>query len=333
MSRTSRTRRTSRLRRIPLRGRGPALTAGAAAALAGTALALGLTSANAARTAPAAAPQAQLQTQVRAQQAAAAAPAFRLPFPCGQTWTGNSSASSAHTGNEIDFNRGGTAEADNGDTVVAAAAGKVIRSTRHVDESGFGNHVVVQHSGGYTTWYAHLKYRSVGVGRQVAAGEKIGAVGRTTRPSNGGMSSHLHYEVRLNGGYPPVAAYFGGKRFGYPQQRLTACGGGAADPVADICGAGYAKIDEATLKKGATTYGKVYLGYKDGRNCVITVKPKGAATAMAATLQVKGAAARSDKGDFTTYAGPVTAAAPGKCVKWGGSIGPASYTSAYEHCG
>ncbi|MEV4019563.1 M23 family peptidase, partial [Nonomuraea angiospora] len=35
-----------------------------------------------------------------------AAPSFQLPFPCGQTWTGNSSASSAHKSYEIDFNRG-----------------------------------------------------------------------------------------------------------------------------------------------------------------------------------------------------------------------------------
>ncbi|WP_119730173.1 M23 family metallopeptidase [Thermomonospora amylolytica] len=271
---------------------------------------------------------------VRPVAAAAAMPAFRLPFPCGQTWRGNSSASSAHTGYEIDFNRGSTPEADNGDTVVAAAAGKVIRSTRHVNESGFGNHVVIQHSGGYTTWYAHLKYRSVSVGQQVAAGQKIGAVGRTTRPSNSGMSSHLHYEVRLNGAYPPVAAYFGGRRFGYPQQTLTACAAPAApSKVAEICGSGYKKIDEATLKKNGVTYGKVYLGYKDGTNCVITVKPKGARTAMAATLQVQGGTTRSDKGNFTYYAGPVKAAASGKCVKWGGTIGPASYTSPFEHCG
>ena len=50
---------------------------------------------------------------------------FQLPFPCGQAWTGNSSASSAHQSWEIDFNRGSTADADLGDTVVAAAAGTV----------------------------------------------------------------------------------------------------------------------------------------------------------------------------------------------------------------
>ncbi|WP_433333829.1 M23 family metallopeptidase [Spirillospora sp. CA-294931] len=266
--------------------------------------------------------------------AAQAAPAFRLPFPCGQVWTGNSNRSSAHTRYEIDFNRGSSPEADNGHAVVAAAAGTVVRSTRHVNQSGFGNHVVIQHSGGYATWYAHLKYRSVKVGQKVASGTKIGAVGRTTRPSNSGMSSHLHYEVRLNGGYPPVAASFGGRRFAYPQQTLKACAKPPAPhPVTQICGAGYRKIDEAALRRGGKTYGRVYLGYKSGYNCVITVKPKGAKTAMSATLQVRGAAARTDRGNYTWYAGPIRSAAGKKCVKWGGSIGSAAYTSPFEHCG
>lgn len=33
----------------------------------------------------------------------AAAPAFQLPFPCNQTWHGNSSNSNAHETYEIDF--------------------------------------------------------------------------------------------------------------------------------------------------------------------------------------------------------------------------------------
>ncbi|WP_344457017.1 M23 family metallopeptidase [Actinomadura kijaniata] len=307
--------------------------AGIAVVTAGTAAAVAVAdSPEPVRTAPAGA---RAGAAGAAGAAAKAMPRFRLPFPCGQVWTGNSSRSSVHTGYEIDFNRGRTAEADNGDTVVAAAAGKVIRSTRHTTQSGFGHHVVIQHSGGYTTWYAHLKYRSVTTGQQVAAGTKIGAVGRSTRPGNGGMSSHLHYEVRYNGGYPPVEAYFEGRRFGYPQQALEACSAGApapADPVAQICGPGYRKIDEAVLRKGGRTYGRVYLGYRNGSNCVATVKPKGARAAMTAFLQVKGAATKTDRGSYQWYAGPVRAAAAGKCVRWGGGISGVSYASGFEHC-
>ncbi|GAB3878745.1 hypothetical protein GCM10027612_03330 [Microbispora bryophytorum subsp. camponoti] len=61
-------------------------------------------------------------TTAPAASAAGARPDFQMPFPCGQVWTGNSSASSAHQSYEIDFNRGSTADADYGDTVVAAAA-------------------------------------------------------------------------------------------------------------------------------------------------------------------------------------------------------------------
>jgi len=277
---------------------------------------------------------------VAAQNASAAAmPMFRLPFPCGQKWRGDTVASSAHTKYEIDWNQGpDLSNVDEGRTVVAAAAGKVIRSTHHVNQSGYGNHVVIQHSGGYQTWYAHMRYRSVKVGQTVKAGQKIGAVGHTSRPGNN-ITSHLHYEVRRNGQYPPVAAYFDGKRFSYPAPRpgktLTShnCGGGGStSTVEKICGSGFKQIDKHALGKSAT----IYLGYNKSnkQNCVITVKPKkGSKTSMSATLQVKGAKAKTDKGSFTWYAGPVKAAAGSKCVIWGGSIGTSSWKSKYSHCG
>ncbi|MEU5880280.1 M23 family metallopeptidase [Spirillospora sp. NPDC047279] len=281
---------------------------------------------------------------VAAGAAAAAMPAFRLPFPCGQKWRGDTVASSAHTKYEIDFNQGpDLSNVDEGKTVVASAAGTVIRSTKHVNQSGYGNHVVIQHSGGYQSWYAHLKSRSVKVGQKVSSGTKIGALGRTTKPSRAGMTAHLHYEVRKNGQYPPVAAYFSGKRFPYPAPRpgvtLTACKGGttppppAANPVAKICGKGFKQIDKHALGKAAT----VYLGYSSaskGTNCVITVKKAGAKVKMSATLQGKGGKAKSDAGNFTTYAGPVKTANLGnKCVRWGGSIGSTKWLSGYGHCG
>ncbi|MFD0687843.1 M23 family metallopeptidase [Actinomadura fibrosa] len=262
-----------------------------------------------------------------ASAAAAAMPTFQLPFPCGQTWTG-SNKSSAHTGYEIDFNWGTTGEADNGKPVVAAAAGTVIRS-EYSTSSGYGNMVYIRHSGGYVTRYAHLKKRLVAVGASVAKGQQIGQVGNTS--AKYAIISHLHYELRDSAG-SQLPAYFEGRKFGYPTQTLTACGGAPSDPVASVCGSGFTKIDEAVLKKGATTLGRVYLGYGAGQNCVVTVKPKGAKAAMAATLQVEGATAKSDKGDFTWYAGPVKAAAASKCVKWGGTIDGVTYTSTYEHC-
>jgi hypothetical protein len=41
----------------------------------------------------------------------------------------------------------------------------------------------------------------------------------------------------------------------------------------------------------------------------------------------------SDTGNFQYYAGPVSAAAPKTCVKWGGSINGIAFESGFSHCG
>ncbi|WP_240506282.1 M23 family metallopeptidase [Thermoactinospora rubra] len=268
-----------------------------------------------------------------------AAPSFQLPFPCGQKWTGNSSASSAHRSYEIDFNRGSTADADLGDTVVAAAAGTVVISSHQGSANGFGNLVKIDHGGGWTTYYAHLNVRSVKAGDRVSQGQKIGTVGKTSKPGNN-ISPHLHYEVRQGSGYPGNIrkAVFNGVTFGYPHQTLTSknkCGGGTTNPhtPGEVCGAGYKVIDSAALGSAGT----VYLLYNagNGYNCVATLKKTslGTATATSAFLEVQGKARVTDSGSFAYYAGPVRAAAAGKCVKWGGKAGSATYTSPFEHCG
>jgi len=90
-------------------------------------------------------------------------------------------------------------------------------------------------------------------------------------------------------------------------------------------------IDYATLGSAGT----VYLLYKDGTNCVVTIKATsiGTASATSAFLEVEGATRTTDSGSFAYYAGPVTKSAAGKCVKWGGSVGSNAYTSPFEHCG
>jgi murein DD-endopeptidase MepM/ murein hydrolase activator NlpD len=149
---------------------------------------------------------------------ASAAPAFQLPFPCDQTWHGNSSNSGAHRSYEIDFNRGSTPDADLGDRVVAAAKGTVRTASHQGSANGFGNLVKIEHSGGYFTYYAHLKTMTVTVGQKVSRGQSIGTVGKTSKPGNN-ITPHLHYEVRLgSSGYPGniKPATFNGSRFDYP---------------------------------------------------------------------------------------------------------------------
>ncbi|GAA3595604.1 M23 family metallopeptidase [Nonomuraea rosea] len=267
-----------------------------------------------------------------------AAPSFQLPFPCGQSWTGNSSGSSAHKSYEIDFNRGSSASADLGDTVSAAAAGTVTISAHQGSTNGFGNLVKIDHGGGWTTYYAHLNARSVAAGARVTQGQKVGTVGNTSKPGNN-ISPHLHFEVREGTGYPGNVrkAVFNGTTFGYPNQTLTSkngCGG-ATNPhtAASVCGSGYKVIDSAALGSAGTAY--LLFNSASGNNCVATIKKTslGKATAASAYLEVEGKTRATDSGSFTYYAGPIRAAASGKCVKWGGKAGTSVYNSPFEHCG
>jgi Peptidase family M23 len=272
--------------------------------------------------------------------AAGPRPNFQLPFPCNQTWTGNSSASSAHESWEIDFNRGGTADADLGDTVVAAAGGKVVISAHQGSTNGYGNLVKIDHGGGWSSYYAHLRVRSVALNAQVAQGQKIGEVGNTSKPGNN-ISPHLHYEVRTTDTSYPAniqKAVFNGTTFGYPIQTVTSkntcSGGGNGNPydATEVCGTGYQVIDQAAIGSAATVY--LLYNSSNSNNCVATIKSTsvGTASAVSSYLEVQGSARITDSGNFDYYAGPVRAAAANKCVKWGGSAGTAKYDSGFEHC-
>lgn len=92
------------------------------------------------------------------------------------------------------FHNGIDIPAPKGTNIVAANAGTVIIATYN---SSYGNYIVIDHGGGYTTYYAHqTKFASgIKVGKQVGRGDVIGYVGST------GMSTgpHLHFEIRKNG--------------------------------------------------------------------------------------------------------------------------------------
>ncbi|MEU4423179.1 protein kinase [Actinoplanes sp. NPDC024001] len=106
--------------------------------------------------------------------------------------------------------------------------------------------------------------------------------------------------------------------------------------AAQVCGSGYQVIDSAALKASGAVKGRVYLLYQasSGKNCVVTLKTTsvGEKTATTAYLEVKGKSRVTDSGSFAYYAGPVRAAAAATCVKWGGSVGTATYASPFEHC-
>ena len=88
-----------------------------------------------------------------------------------------------HKGIDIAYRRG--------IEVLSAANGKVIE--RKYDPMGFGNYIVIRHSYGFATKYAHLDNVYVEEGDTVTQGQKIGTMGNT------GLSTgpHLHFEVRI----------------------------------------------------------------------------------------------------------------------------------------
>jgi murein DD-endopeptidase MepM/ murein hydrolase activator NlpD len=62
-------------------------------------------------------------------------------------------------------------------------------------QNGYGNVVVVTHSGGRETVYAHLSRIDVNKGATVAQGALIGAVGAT----GWATGPHLHFEFKVKG--------------------------------------------------------------------------------------------------------------------------------------
>lgn len=101
-----------------------------------------------------------------------------------------------HTGIDI--------PAPKGTQILAAKSGVVVTSAYH---NSYGNYVVVSHSDGTSTLYAHMSKRNATVGQTVAQGSVVGYVG-TTGSSTG---NHLHFEIRVNGTRKDPVNYFKSK--------------------------------------------------------------------------------------------------------------------------
>ncbi|MDH5147031.1 M23 family metallopeptidase, partial [Microbacterium sp. RD12] len=63
----------------------------------------------------------------------------------------------------------------------------------------YGNYIRIQHGGGISTGYAHIKPGGINVrsGQWVRSGQVIAYAGDTGRS----FGCHLHFEVYINGGY------------------------------------------------------------------------------------------------------------------------------------
>ncbi len=98
--------------------------------------------------------------------------------------------------------------ANSGSTLSAIASGTVSIAEY---SSSYGNYVVIYHSDGTTSLYAHMSSMAVSAGDSVSQGQTIGYVGSTGNSTG----PHLHFEIRVNGSCVDPLPYFSGISFSY----------------------------------------------------------------------------------------------------------------------
>lgn len=91
------------------------------------------------------------------------------------------------------FHKGLDFAAPAGTPIYASKGGKVVYSG--YNSGGYGKLVIIEHSNGDQTYYAHCSKLYVNVGDSVSQGDRIAGVG-STGDSTG---NHLHFEIRKNG--------------------------------------------------------------------------------------------------------------------------------------
>lgn len=94
---------------------------------------------------------------------------------------------------QVTFNSGVALQAKEGSPVLSVGEGTVAFAG---DRGPYGNLIVINHSGGRQTRYAHLQVITVKAGQQVEQGDRIGSVGVTGTTVLD--EPYLHFEVRYN---------------------------------------------------------------------------------------------------------------------------------------
>ncbi len=179
--------------------------------------------------------------------AAAAAPDFQMPFACGQTWLGSTRPYHSPSPYAIDWTRNSD---DLGHPVIASVPGTVT-SVINLGDRSYGLYVVVDHGGGWTTLYAHLKAAFVVTGEYVDQGQAIGLLG----DSGDATGPHLHFEERLNKVDQP--AYFNSSKFVY-NSWLTSANCADAPVTGDWNGDGTTDVGVFYRKGGLAQFQERY---------------------------------------------------------------------------
>ncbi len=79
-----------------------------------------------------------------------------------------------------------------GSNILASADGTVIVAKSSGWNGGYGSYIVIKHSNGTQTLYAHLSGVTVSVGDEVNQGQVIGYMGSSGKSTG----THLHFEIR-----------------------------------------------------------------------------------------------------------------------------------------
>ena len=119
---------------------------------------------------------------------------FEYSTPCASSTTSGFGYRNHPLADVVKFHYGTDLGAYDGDSITAFADGTVL-SVQEL--SGYGLTVMLEHSGGYQTLYAHCSQILVEQGAHVVRGDKIALVGHTGDVTG----PHLHFELIYNGKY------------------------------------------------------------------------------------------------------------------------------------
>ncbi|MGB8795981.1 MAG: peptidoglycan DD-metalloendopeptidase family protein [Candidatus Aquilonibacter sp.] len=142
----------------------------------------------------------QRESQLEAQRKAEGITGYQGPssapgafaWPVSGTITSPFGWRSNPFGGAPEFHQGLDIAAPTGTTITASAGGTVLMAQWY---GGYGNYILIDDGGGYSTGYGHLSAFYVSAGQQVKQGQAIGAVGCTGECTG----PHVHFEIRVNG--------------------------------------------------------------------------------------------------------------------------------------
>ena len=155
-----------------------------------------------------------LDAQIKAKEREYAAQVANVPSESGYLWPlpGGYNTISSLAGGRIHpvtgkpgNHAGIDIPAPSGTNIYAAKSGVVIHAAKGTGSSwSYGNYVIVSHSDGTSTLYAHMSRIGCKEGQTVKQGAVIGYVGTTGRSTG----NHLHFEVRSGSTRKDPVNYF-----------------------------------------------------------------------------------------------------------------------------